>query len=83
MHSVQPAMESSVLQCVALCCSTLQCVAVSVERSVLQRVAACCIVLHCVAVSDGMKHHRGRSVSACSTRTKSRLKIWIKCTPEV
>ena len=34
--------EHSVLQCVAVCCSVLQCV--------LQRVAVCCSVLQCVAV---------------------------------
>jgi len=48
-----------VLQCVAVCCSVLQCVAVYQERSctlVLQAriiaiyVAVCCSVLQCVAV---------------------------------
>jgi len=36
--------EDSVLQCVAVCCSVLQCVAVCV--------AVCCSVLQCVAVRD-------------------------------
>jgi len=52
-----------VLQCVAVCCSVLQCVAacmprdlpanspgVSVHDSVLQCVTVCCSVLQCVAV---------------------------------
>jgi len=47
------------LQCVAVCCSVLQCVACVEVRewsksltcrfSVLQRVAVCCSVLQCVA----------------------------------
>ena len=40
--------SSSVLQCVAVCCSVLQRVAVCC--SVLQCVAGCCSVLQCVAV---------------------------------
>jgi len=44
--------EEGVLQCVAVCCSVLQCVALSVCCSVLQCLAVCCIVsvLQCVAV---------------------------------
>jgi len=52
------------LQCVAVCCSVLQCVAVWFEVdlmcscSVLQCVAVCCSVLQYVAVCDGC--HKAR-----------------------
>jgi len=42
-----------VLQCVAVCCSVLQCVIVNLVTSkidMLQCVAVCCSVLQCVAV---------------------------------
>jgi len=42
-----------VLQCVAACCSVLQCEFMQIfgfTVSVLQRVAVCCSVLQCVAV---------------------------------
>ena len=38
------------LQCVAVCCSVLQCFPLSLCCSVLQCVALCCSVLQCVAV---------------------------------
>jgi len=59
--------SSLVLQCVAVCCSVLQCVAVyrkidisffAVYCSVLQCVAVCCSVLHCVAVCCSVSRDR-------------------------
>ena len=41
------------LQCVVVCCSVLQCDAMS--YGVLQRVAACCSVLQCVVVCCGVQ----------------------------
>jgi len=51
-HKVECMYLLSVLQCVAVCCSVLQCVAVECMYllSVLQCVAVCCSVLQCVAV---------------------------------
>jgi len=46
-HSDMLCVKSSVLQCVAVCCSVFRCVAVC--RSVLQCVAVCCSVLQRVA----------------------------------
>jgi len=51
-----------VLQCVAVCCSVLKCVAIcedayyvnADENIVLQCVAVCCSVLQCVAVSHSV-----------------------------
>ena len=43
--------QGSVVQCVAVCCSVLQCVDMvlfSEQGSVLQCVAVCCSVLQCV-----------------------------------
>ena len=59
---------TSVLQCVAVCCSVLQCVVVPVGGnshvawvavfcSVLQCVAVCCRVLQCVVVPVGGNSH--------------------------
>ena len=55
----------SVSQCVAVCCSVLQCVAadeneelwVRVRCSVLQCIAVCCGVLQCVAVCCSALHY--------------------------
>ena len=44
LHKIHPKNDASVLQCVAVCCSVLQC------RSALQRVAVRCRVLQCVDV---------------------------------
>ena len=59
--------RSSVLQCVAVCCSVLLCVTVS--YSVLQCVAVCCGVLQCVAVCCSVlqcvETHRTKRLSCC------------------
>jgi len=43
-----------VLQCVAMCCSVLQCQNFNEDSTyrMIQCVAVCCIVLQCVAVSE-------------------------------
>jgi len=46
------AVRCNVWQCVAMCCSVLQCVAV--RYNVLQCVATCCSALQCVAVHNGV-----------------------------
>ena len=54
-HEYDTSMRRDVLQCVAVCCSVLQRVAVcvscdtSVRRDVLQCVAVCCSVLQCAS----------------------------------
>jgi len=58
-----------VVQCVAVCCSVLQCVAVVVYCSVLQCVAVFCRVLQCVAVCHDRDRDtefvRGTYVTEC------------------
>ena len=55
---------SSVVQCVAICCSVLQRVlqCVALLCSVLQRGAVCCSIVHCVA-------------ACCSTRSAVSIKL--------
>jgi len=52
-----------------MCCSVLQCVAVSC--SVLQRVAACCGVLQCVAVCCTRRHE----MNACDVNVLQALEL--------
>jgi len=63
------------LQCVAVCCSVLQCVAkyrADFGGCVLQCVAVCCSVLQCVAVCC--------SVSQCVAVCHGEIKISIELT---
>jgi len=58
IHESRRASASHILQCVAVCCSVLQCVAVCV--------AVCCSVLQCVAASrTGTSHVAHLGVISC------------------
>jgi len=65
----------SVLQCVVVCCSALQCVAANASRRGFRKVT-CCSVLQCVAVrcsvlpqEDGYRHtQKGDVLSTWASR---------------
>jgi len=62
-----------VLQCVAMCCIVLQCVADTCRKpiySVLQCVAVCCSVLQCVAVCCSVLQIPSGSPSTSAARTQ-------------
>ena len=70
-----------VLQCVAVCCSLLHCVAGRVEREirglcVAVCVAVCCSVLQCVA-GRVEREIRGLCVAVCCSACRERFMVGV------
>ena len=65
---------SSVLQCVAVCCSVLQCAAG--RSNMLPCGAVCCRVVQCVAVCSNVL----RCVAVCCSASLGVAKVYLFCT---